>query len=75
MFSAQLEAAVDAVARAERGGEHQPHLKRRPAAALQVLVQDVRRVGEQVRPQYSRTVGLRQLGEVLGRAPPSCSAR
>ena len=48
---AQLEAAVDAVAGAERRREQQPRLERRPPAVLQVGVQDVGRVGEQVRPE------------------------
>ena len=48
---AQLEAAVDAVARAERRRQQQPRLERRTAAVLQVGVQDVGRVREQVRPQ------------------------
>src|SRR5688572_1996055 len=39
---AQLERRpVDAVARGERAGQHQAHDERRPAAVLQVLVQDV----------------------------------
>ena len=41
---------VDAVRRRERRGEHEPGLERGRAAALQVLVQDVRRVREEVRP-------------------------
>ncbi len=57
---AQLEAAVDAVARAERRREHEPRLERRPTAVLQVRVQDVGRVREQVRPEILAHVGRRR---------------
>ena len=71
----QLEAAVDAVARAERRRQHQPHLERRASAVLQVLVQDVGRIGEQIRTHVLAHVGLRQLGEVLGQLRAACFAR
>ena len=67
---AELEAAVDAVERRQRRGEHEPHAERGPAARLQVLVQDVRRVREEVRPEVLRHLGLRELGQVLAAAPP-----
>ena len=62
---AELEAAVDAVAGAERRREHQADLECRQSAMLQELVQDVRRIGEQVRAEVLVHVRLRQLGEVL----------
>ena len=48
---AALEAGVDAVARRQRRGEDEPRLERRAAALLQVRVEDVGRVGEEVRPE------------------------
>ena len=45
---AELEAAVDPVQREQCRREQQPHAERFAAAVLQVLVQDVRRVREQV---------------------------
>src|SRR5688572_17131608 len=64
---AQLESAVDAVARAERGGENQPRLERRSAAMLQELVQDVGCVGEQVRTEVFGYLGTSQLGQVVAK--------
>ena len=55
--SRSLVAGVDAVARRQRRREHEPRLERRPAAALEVLVEDVRRVGEEVRPEELGSVG------------------
>jgi hypothetical protein len=49
-----LEAAVDAVARPERGGEEQPRLERGTPAALEIRMEDVGGVGEEVRPQDTR---------------------
>ena len=51
---AGLVARVDPVARRERRGEHEPGLERGPAALLEVLVQDVRRVRPHVRPVERR---------------------
>ena len=51
------------------------HAERRPAAALQVLGQDVRRVRPEVRPEVLARPAVRELGEVLGRAPAWCCAR
>ena len=51
---AVLVPGVDPVARRERAGEHEPRLERRPAALLQVAVEDVRRVDEEVRPVVRR---------------------
>ena len=46
----RLEAGVDAVGRRERRRQHEPRLERGRAADLQVLVEDVGRVHERVRP-------------------------
>ena len=54
-----LVAGVHPVARRQRRGEHEPRLERRPPAALEVLVEDVGRVREEVRPEE-----LRQLERV-----------
>src|SRR5439155_19789439 len=62
---AQLEPAVNAVARAERRRKNQTRLERGTAAVLQIGVQDVRRVREQVRPQVLAHFALRELGEVV----------
>ena len=58
----ELEPAVDAVARPERGGEDESRDEGRPPAVLQVLVQDVRRVGEKVRTQVLADVCQGELG-------------
>ena len=67
--------AVDPVAGAQGGGEDEARLESRPASGLQVLGEDVRRVGPQVRPEELADRRLRQLGEVLvqlvRRVPPS----
>ena len=72
---AQFESAVDAVGRAERRRQDQADPERRRTALLQIGVQDVRRVGEEIRAEELRHLGAGELGEVLGRAPRSCSAR
>ena len=72
---AQLEAAVDAVAGAQRRRQHEARLERRRSASLQVLVQDVGGVREEVRPHVLADLGLRQLGEVVHQSPLSCCAR
>ena len=64
-----LVAGVDPVARAERRRQHEPRLERRPAAVLEVLVQDVGRVGEEVGPEVLLLAGVGQLGDVLGQLP------
>ena len=46
----QLVPAVNAVERRQRRGEQQPNAKRRPAAVLEILVEDVGRVREEIRP-------------------------
>ena len=61
-----LEARVDPVARAERRGQHEPRLERRPAAVLEVGVQDVGRVGEEVRAEVLLLAGVGELRDVLG---------
>ena len=60
-----LVAGVDPVGRRQRRREHEPRLERRPAAALEVLVEDVRRVDEEVRPVVLRPSPMRQLRHVL----------
>ena len=63
---AQLEAAVNAIGRAQRRRQHQPDLEGRPAPTLQILGQDVRRIDEEIGAQVLAHVGLRELGEILG---------
>ena len=70
----ELESAVDAVARAERGGQNQTHLKRWTTTVLQVLMQDIRRIREQIGAEVFANVRLGELLEVFGdllfRIPP-----
>ena len=67
LADAQFEGrAVDAVAGPERGGENQPGHEPRPAAPLEELGQDVRRVRPEVRAEELADLRLRQFGEVLG---------
>ena len=63
----RLEAGVDAVARRERRGQHEPRLERGRPAELQVLVQDVGRVHERVRPI--------ELGQASSSRMNSCELR
>ena len=49
-----LVAGVDPVRGRERRGQHEPRLERRRATLLEVLVEDVRRVDEEVRPVERR---------------------
>ena len=58
-------AGVDAVARRERRGEHEPRLERGLAAYLQVGAEDVRGVDEEVRPRVLRHRSA-ELLQVLG---------
>jgi len=71
----ELEAAVDAVERRQRRGEHQPHEERGAPALLQILVEDVRRVREEVAAEVFCQLGLRELGQVLGELRRGCFAR
>ena len=70
----ELEPAVDAVARPERGGEDESRDEGRPPAVLQVLVQDIRRIGEEIRTKVLADVCQGELGgifsELLRRVPP-----
>src|SRR5216684_2253765 len=59
---AQLEARVDAPGRGERRGQRRAREERRPASLLQLLGQDVRRVGPQV---AQHVLGGRALGQLL----------
>src|SRR2546426_8722875 len=52
--------SVDPVGGAERRGEHEPDLERRPAAVLKKRVQYIRGVGEEIRPQVFGDLRLRQ---------------
>src|SRR5688572_28174624 len=45
----KLEATIDAIVSSEHCSEHQPHLKTRSAAGLQIDRVDVRRVDEEIR--------------------------
>src|SRR5690606_22159771 len=64
--------AVDAVARAERRRERRARHERRAPAGLQILVQDVRRVRPEVRPEVVARAGeLREVvRELLFRVAP-----
>jgi hypothetical protein len=64
-----LEAAVDAVGRAQRRREDQPDGERRRPAVRQVVGEDVRRVGEEVGPEVLRLLGVSQLAHVLDELP------
>ena len=61
--------AVDAVARRQRGGEDEPLHERRAPAPLQMLGQDVGRVGPEVGPEVFAQLALRQLAQILGELP------
>src|SRR5829696_1312060 len=61
----QLEAAVDTVGARQRGGEHEPHLERGPAAELEDVRQDVVGVGEEVGAHVLPGPVLRQFRQVL----------
>src|SRR6202034_994686 len=62
---AQLETGVNAPRRGQHRGQHGPDLERGQPAVLQVVVQDVRGVGEEVGPHVGRR-GPGQLPRVLG---------
>jgi len=70
----QLEAGVHAVGRRERCREHRADRERARATVHEVLVEDVRRIGEEVRAKIFLHLALRQFGEILGqllfRIPP-----
>ena len=57
---------VDPVARAEGRSEDEPSHERGLSTVLQILVEDVRRVGPQVRTEEVPDRRLRELAEVLG---------
>ena len=62
----QLEGwTVDAVTRAERGGEDVSGDEGRATAMLQIAGEDVRRIGPDVRPEVVPHLRLCQLGEVV----------
>ena len=62
----QLEPAVDPVERGQRAGEQEADPEGRRAALLQELVENVRRVGEEVPPEIVHHFRSGQLGGVLG---------
>src|SRR5919197_118833 len=66
---------IHAVVRRERRGEHQPRDERRSPAVLQILVQDVRRIRPDVRPEIFARGMLRQLGEILRELPARVAPR
>src|SRR5439155_23330002 len=72
----QLEGrTVDAVAGAERGGQDQSRLERRPASGLEVLAENVGRVGPEVGPEELPDRRLRELWEVLIQLPGRVAPR
>ena len=67
---AQLEGRpVDAIAGTQGGRQDEARDEGRAPAELQVLRQDIRRVGPEVRAEELAHLGLRQLGQVLGQLP------
>ena len=68
-----LVAGVDPVRGRERRREHEPQLEGGPAALLQVLVEDVRRVREEVRAVVRPPTRAAAAGTPSAR--PSCSSR
>ena len=62
---ADLEAVVDAIVAGERRRQHEAGSETRPAAMLEEVRIDVRRVGEEVWPHHVGAVALRQLHEVF----------
>src|ERR1043166_6395506 len=57
--------AIEAIGGAERGSQHQTYEKGRSAAVLQILRENIRSVGPQVRAEILPGVSLGQLGEVV----------
>src|SRR4029450_4955136 len=61
----EFESTVNAIRGAERSGEHQAYLESRAAASLQVRMQDVGRVGEEIRTKILTHRSPGELGEIL----------
>src|SRR3569833_1760586 len=67
--------AVDAVARAERRGEHEAYGEGGAAAELYIFGEDVRRVGPEIGTKIFAAAALREFGEVLRDLPLGVAPR